>query len=47
MTHFAAGPRRGEATRVLLVSGDDARAKQIVMQLIEGFGFASIDLGGL
>jgi hypothetical protein len=43
MANFSAGPRLGETMRVLLVSG----AKQIVMQLIEAFGFAAIDLGGL
>jgi hypothetical protein len=40
-------PKRGEATRVLLVSGDDARAKQIIMRLIEELGCAPIELGGL
>lgn len=47
MAHFAAGPRRGDATRVLLVSGDDVQAKQVVSGLIEEFGFVAIDLGGL
>jgi 8-hydroxy-5-deazaflavin:NADPH oxidoreductase len=47
MANFAAGPIRGDATRVLLVSGDDMEAKQSVMNLIESFGFVAIDLGGL
>lgn len=47
MACFAAGPTRGDATRVLLVSSDDVDAKQAVMDLIESFGFAAIDLGGL
>jgi 8-hydroxy-5-deazaflavin:NADPH oxidoreductase len=45
--NFAAGPRTGDATRVLFVSGDDAVAKTKVRDLIRSFGFAVIDLGGL
>jgi 8-hydroxy-5-deazaflavin:NADPH oxidoreductase len=47
MANFAAGPRRGDATRAILVSSDDAGAKRAVMDLIESFGFAPIDLGDL
>lgn len=47
MANFEAGPRRGEARRVVLVSGDDAEAKGKVKNLIASFGFAVIDLGGL
>jgi 8-hydroxy-5-deazaflavin:NADPH oxidoreductase len=45
--NFAAGPRKGDATRVLFVSGDDPAAKTVVRDLIKSFGFAVIDLGGL
>lgn len=41
------GPRRGDARRVLFVSGDDEAAKATVRELIESFGFATIDLGNL
>jgi predicted dinucleotide-binding enzyme len=47
MRNFEAGPRRGDARRVLCVSGDDLEAKGIVTALIKSFGFAVIDLGGL
>jgi 8-hydroxy-5-deazaflavin:NADPH oxidoreductase len=47
MANFAAGPRRGDAWRVVLVSGDDTMAKGTVKDLITSFGFAVIDLGGL
>jgi len=47
MQHFAQGPTRGDARRVLLVAGDDGAAKKVVISLIESFGFATIDLGDL
>lgn len=47
MYNLKAGPRQGNARRVLFVSGDDAASKSVVKDLIESFGFASIDLGGL
>ncbi len=47
MRHFEQGPRRGEARRALLVSGDDAEAKQTVISLIRSFGFTTIDMGDL
>ncbi len=47
MSNFEAGPKRGDARRVLFVSGDDASAKSTVKALIENFRFAVIDLGGL
>ena len=47
MEHFAQGPRRGDARRVLLVAGDDGAAKKVVISLIESFGFATIDMGDL
>jgi predicted dinucleotide-binding enzyme len=47
MAQFELGPRVESGRRVLFVSGDDAGAKAVVRVLIEGFGFAVIDLGGL
>lgn len=44
---FLAGPARGDARRVLFVSGDDVDAKAKVRALIESFGFAVADLGDL
>ena len=46
-TKLAEGPRRNNARRVLFVSGDDEAAKTTVRNLIESFGFATIDLGNL
>jgi 8-hydroxy-5-deazaflavin:NADPH oxidoreductase len=47
-TKLADGPRPlAGARRVLFVSGDDAAAKTTVTNLIESFGFATIDLGDL
>jgi 8-hydroxy-5-deazaflavin:NADPH oxidoreductase len=47
-THLAEGPRpRAGTRRVLFVSGDDGAAKSTVTNLIESFGFATVDLGGL
>jgi len=47
MTTFEKGPREGDATRVLFVSGDDPASKQTVQHLITELGYAPIDLGGL
>jgi 8-hydroxy-5-deazaflavin:NADPH oxidoreductase len=33
--------------RVLFVSGDDSTAKGVVVELLQSFGFATVDLGGL
>ena len=44
---FNEGPIKGDGRRVIFVSGDDADAKAAVKRLIESFGFAVIDLGGL
>jgi len=47
-TNLAEGPRlRAGTRRVLFVSGDDEAAKTTVTNLIESFGFATIDLGDL
>jgi 8-hydroxy-5-deazaflavin:NADPH oxidoreductase len=47
MAHFNAGPIKGQGKRVIFVSGDDEEAKRAVKDLIESFGFAAVDLGGL
>src|SRR5262249_5422806 len=47
MAHFNDGPIKGQGRRVIFVSGDDEEAKRVVKDLIESFGFAAIDLGGL
>ena len=47
MAHFNEGPVKGQGKRVIFVSGDDEEAKRVVKDLIESFGFAAIDLGGL
>jgi predicted dinucleotide-binding enzyme len=47
MTNFEKGPRQGDATRVLFVSGDEPASKQTVQRLITELGYAPIDLGGL
>ena len=41
------GPVKDQGKRVIFVSGDDAESKRVVKDLIESFGFAAIDLGGL
>jgi 8-hydroxy-5-deazaflavin:NADPH oxidoreductase len=47
MARFNEGPVKGRAKRVIFVSGDDQESKGVVKDLIESFGFAAIDLGGL
>jgi 8-hydroxy-5-deazaflavin:NADPH oxidoreductase len=47
MAHFNKGPVTGQGKRVIFVSGDDEESKRVVKNLIESFGFAAIDLGGL
>ena len=42
------GRPRGAATRIALpVAGDDPRAKEVVMQMVEQLGFDPVDAGGL
>lgn len=42
------GRPKGAATRIALpVAGDDPRAKEVVMQLVELLGFDPVDAGGL
>jgi 8-hydroxy-5-deazaflavin:NADPH oxidoreductase len=47
MRNFEKGPTQNGARRVLFISGDDLSAKNAVRGLIEAFGYAVIDLGGL
>ena len=47
MTHFNEGPVKGQGKRVIFVSSDNEESKRAVKDLIESFGFAAIDLGGL
>ena len=47
MAHFNEGPVKGQGRRVIFVSGDEEESKRVVKDLIESFGFAAIDLGGL
>jgi 8-hydroxy-5-deazaflavin:NADPH oxidoreductase len=47
MERFNEGPVKGQSKRVIFVSGDDEESKGVVKNLIESFGFAAIDLGGL
>jgi predicted dinucleotide-binding enzyme len=47
MCNFQKDPCVGETRRLLWVSGDYPEAKRKVVDLIESFGFAVVDLGGL
>ena len=47
MAHFNEGAIKGQGKRVIFVSGDDEASKRVVKDLIDSFGFAAIDLGGL
>jgi predicted dinucleotide-binding enzyme len=47
MRNFVQGPAVGATKRLLLVSGDEAHAKQLVGDLIRDIGFAALDLGSL
>ena len=44
---FNEGPAKNGGRRVIFVSGDDTEPKEFIRELIMGFGFESIDLGGL
>ncbi|KQV89896.1 NADP oxidoreductase [Massilia sp. Root351] len=44
---LASDPEEGGGRRVVWVSGNDAEAKAVVLQLTERIRFAGIDLGGL
>ena len=47
MARFNEGPVKGQGRRVIFVSGDNEDSKRVVKDLIESFGFAAVDLGGL
>jgi 8-hydroxy-5-deazaflavin:NADPH oxidoreductase len=47
MDRFNEGPIKDQGKRVIFVSGDDEESKRVIKGLIESFGFAAIDLGGL
>jgi 8-hydroxy-5-deazaflavin:NADPH oxidoreductase len=47
MEIFDLGPKVKNGTRILFVSGDERRAKELVIDFIESLGFKTIDLGGL
>ena len=47
MANFIDGPTPPGGTRALFVSGDDHKAKSVVMEFINSFGFISVDLGDL
>jgi predicted dinucleotide-binding enzyme len=47
MARFNEGPLKSQGKRVIFISGDDEESKRVVKHLIESFGFAAIDLGGL
>ncbi|MCX5087892.1 NADPH-dependent F420 reductase [Streptomyces sp. NBC_00365] len=44
---IAADPRHAEGRQVAFYAGDDADAKAVVADLLDTFGFAVLDLGGL
>jgi predicted dinucleotide-binding enzyme len=44
---FNEGPAKNGGRRVIFVSGDDSEPKEFIRELIKGFGFEAIDLGGL
>jgi 8-hydroxy-5-deazaflavin:NADPH oxidoreductase len=45
--YIAADPVHAEGRQLLFLAGDDSDAKQTVADLVAGFGFAPVDLGGL
>src|SRR5262249_42080435 len=47
ITRFNEGPVKNGGRRVIFVSGDHPESTAFVKRLIESFGFAAIDLGGL
>jgi predicted dinucleotide-binding enzyme len=47
MEHYDKGPRFHDGKRVIFVSGDDKDAKAVVIGLVNDFGYAPVDLGGL
>jgi 8-hydroxy-5-deazaflavin:NADPH oxidoreductase len=47
MEHYDKGPKFHDGQRVIFVSGDDKDANAVVIGLVNDFGYASVDLGGL
>ncbi|MGU7773366.1 NADPH-dependent F420 reductase [Burkholderia sp. MR1-5-21] len=47
MEHYDKGPKFHDGKRVIFVSGDDNDAKAVVIGLVNDFGYAPVDLGGL
>jgi 8-hydroxy-5-deazaflavin:NADPH oxidoreductase len=47
MEHYDKGPKFHDGKRVIFVSGDDKDAKALVIGLVNNFGYATVDLGGL
>jgi 8-hydroxy-5-deazaflavin:NADPH oxidoreductase len=47
MEHYGKGPVFHDGKRVIFVSGDDREAKAVVIGLVNDFGYAPVDLGGL
>jgi predicted dinucleotide-binding enzyme len=47
MEHYDKGPKFHDGKRVIFVSGDDKDAKALVIGLVNNFGYAPVDLGGL
>jgi predicted dinucleotide-binding enzyme len=47
MEHYHKGPKFHDGKRVIFVSGDDKDAKAVVIGLVNDFGYAPVDLGGL
>ncbi|WP_341317671.1 NAD(P)-binding domain-containing protein [Paraburkholderia sp. IMGN_8] len=47
MEHYEKGPEFHDGKRVIFVSGNDKDAKAAVIGLVNEFGYAAVDLGGL
>jgi predicted dinucleotide-binding enzyme len=47
MEHYDKGPAFHDGKRVIFVSGNDKEAKAVVIGLVNDFGYAPVDLGGL
>jgi predicted dinucleotide-binding enzyme len=43
----AADPRHAEGRQLIFYAGDDAAAKATFAEVVDGFGFATVDLGSL
>ncbi len=45
--YIAANPVHAEGRQLLFIAGDDPDAKRTITELLTGFGFAPVDIGGL